>query len=285
MTGTGINRAFINEGRRLHLSHGPIDLIIEAQGDEDHVRQAYAQASARFEGLLEELVAELPALRSPTDKKHAFASPIAQRMAIATCATSSDFITPMGAVAGSVADEILHCMREDTVLTRAYVNNGGDIALCLNPGASFTAGIVADVSCPALAAKVSITAHDGIGGIATSGWRGRSHSLGIADAVTVLAKDAAHADAAATLIANEVDLPGSGSITRQPACELSPDSDLDERLVTVDVASLLHEEIEVALASGQELAREFCRNGVIDAAYLSLQGTVRTVNAPAKLAA
>ena len=38
-------------------------------------------------------------------------------------------------------------------------------------------------------------------GVATSGWRGRSHSLGIADSVTVLAATAAMADAAATVIA------------------------------------------------------------------------------------
>ena len=63
-------------------------------------------------------------------------------------------------------------------------------------------------------------------GIATSGWRGRSFSLGIADAVTVLADRAAAADAAATIIANAVDLPGHPAIVRVPACELAPDSDL-----------------------------------------------------------
>ena len=31
-------------------------------------------------------------------------------------------------------------------------------------------------------------------GVATSGWRGRSHSLGIADSVTVVARNAAAAD-------------------------------------------------------------------------------------------
>ena len=41
------------------------------------------------------------------------------------------FITPMAAVAGAVADEILQAMRRAAPLARAYVNNGGDIALHL----------------------------------------------------------------------------------------------------------------------------------------------------------
>ena len=60
-------------------------------------------------------------------------------------------------------------------------------------------------------------------GIATSGWRGRSFSLGIADAVTVLAATAAEADAAATVIANAVDLPGHPAIdTRAGAASSRP---------------------------------------------------------------
>ena len=75
-------------------------------------------------------------------------------------------------------------------------------------------------------------------GVATSGWRGRSFSLGIADAVTVFAGTAAVADAAATLIANAVDLPGHPAFARAPARRCDPQSDLGERLVTVDVGPL-----------------------------------------------
>ena len=75
-------------------------------------------------------------------------------------------------------------------------------------------------------------------GIATSGWRGRSFSLGIADAVTVLADRAAMADAAATIIANAVDLPGHPGVVRVPARDLAPDSDLGDRLVTQGVGEL-----------------------------------------------
>ena len=41
------------------------------------------------------------------------------------------FITPMAAVAGAVAEEVLGAMMRAAELERAYVNNGGDIALHL----------------------------------------------------------------------------------------------------------------------------------------------------------
>ena len=43
---------------RLHLNHGPIDLIVEAFGARGDVQTAYGRASDRFATILEELVAE-----------------------------------------------------------------------------------------------------------------------------------------------------------------------------------------------------------------------------------
>ncbi|WP_245584721.1 hypothetical protein [Salipiger mucosus] len=113
--------------------------------------------------------------------------------------------------------------------------------------------------------------------MATSGRHGRSHSLGIADAVTVLARDAARADAAATLIANAVDLPGHPSVTRVPAEELSPDSDLGPRLVTTDLGPLTASEIDRALAAGLSLAEDYRARGLIHAACLALSGERRMI--------
>ena len=84
-----------------------------------------------------------------------------------------------------------------------------------------------------------IDADDPSRGVATSGRHGRSFSLGIADAVTVLARTASQADAAATIIANAVDLPGHPAIVRCPACDLQPDSDLGARLVTREVGAVV----------------------------------------------
>lgn len=261
--------------RRLHLSQGPIDLVIEAVGDEQEVARAYAQAHEAFEMVLEELARELPLLRSSNA-----ACPrgrVARLMHAATAPYRPEFITPMAAVAGSVADHILARLVEGRTLARAYVNNGGDIALHLCEGI-FRIGICDDPVTGAAGGVVLLNANDEIGGIATSGWRGRSHSLGIADAVTVVARSAAEADAAATMIANQVDLPGSPRIERTPAHDLAPDSDLGGRLVTTGVGDLTRSEIATALANGETAARSYLERGLLSAAYLGLAGERRTVS-------
>ena len=59
----GPQAGLLADGRRLHLNHGPIDLIVEAFGASEEVQLAYAQASVRFQTILAELVEELPDLR------------------------------------------------------------------------------------------------------------------------------------------------------------------------------------------------------------------------------
>jgi hypothetical protein len=125
---------------------------------------------------------------------------------------------------------------------------------------------------PSLYGTTTVGFKDSIRGIATSGWRGRSFSLGIADAVTVLSDTAAMADAAATIIANAVDLPGHPNIERIPACELAPDSDLGERLVTQSVGVLCRDEIHDALSAGVRVAHSLRAEGLIRSAALNLQG-------------
>jgi ApbE superfamily uncharacterized protein (UPF0280 family) len=120
-----------------------------------------------------------------------------------------------------------------------------------------------------------IASAEPVRGIATSGWRGRSFSLGIADAVTVLADGAGAADAAATLIANAVDLPGHPNIIRVPAHALAPDSDLVGRLVTQHVGDLSDNEVSVALEAGTLFAESLVSKGLIHSAALCLQGATR----------
>ena len=189
------------------------------------------------------------------------------------------FITPMAAVAGAVAEEILDAMTGAADLDRAYVNNGGDIALHLAPATSFRIGMVGRLDRPDLFGNVELAATDPVRGIATSGCRGRSFSLGIADAVTVLAGTAAAADAAATIIANAVDLPGHPDIVRVPASTLQPDSDLGERLVTRFVAPLSRREIGTALHAGSVCGEDLLRRGLILGAALHLGGITQVVGA------
>ncbi len=285
---SGLERAEarrLPDGRRLHLHDGPIDLIVEAVGASGAVEAAYRAAATRFCFVLDELCAELPALRSPASARpRVFASPVARRMEEAVAAHASEaFITPMAAVAGSVADEILAAMRAaaDAGLTRLAVNNGGDIALWLAPGEATTVGLVDRPDRPSLFARARLAAGDGIGGIATSGAPGRSFSLGVADAVTILARTAAEADAAATMVANAVDLPGDPRIGRRPARSVQPDSDLGDRLVTCSVGPLDAVSIAAALERGLAVAARLVGRGSIAAAALHLQGETRVVGAAA----
>ncbi len=266
--------ALLPDGKRLHLQDGPIDLIVEAGGWDADVRAAYDAAALRFTGLLDELCDELVELRNAADPVHCgLQGVVARRMHAAVAPFTRDcFITPMAAVAGSVAEEILGAMLAAAPLDRAYVNNGGDISLHLTSGEQFTVGVVDRPDRHGLMRPMTVLADSPIRGVATSGRHGRSFSLGIADAVTVLARTASQADAAATIIANAVDLPGHPVIARVPANELQPDSDLGARLVTRDVGKLSDREIEDALEFGAVRARELLVAGLIEGAALRLVG-------------
>jgi len=262
--------AHLSDGR-LHLQHGPIDLVIEAFGVALEVETAYAQAFARFDDVLATLVGELPVLRRPVGAAHPLLQgPVAWRMARAVWPHRAIHITPMAAVAGAVADEILAAMIAGRALDKAYVNNGGDIAFHLAPGHELRAGIFVD----ALDGVAHLHHASPVRGIATSGWGGRSFSRGIADAVTVLARDAAAADAAATIVANAVDA-DHPLIVRQAANSLDPDSDLGALPVTVAVGTLPAAVVDTALERGAAEARRLQRAGLIEAAALSLQGRWR----------
>jgi len=93
-----------------------------------------------------------------------------------------------------------------------------------------------------------------------------------------VAADGAAADAAATLVANRVDV-ASPAVARRPANELKDDTDLGARLVTVAVGALSRAEVEQALAAGAAFAEQLRQEGLIAAAALSLQGESRVVRA------
>ena len=139
-------------GQRLHLQHGPIDLIIGADGAADKVGAAFAAAANCFAELLSQLVSELTHLRQPAGlDMPALKGPVAARMQAGVNQFLSGpapvpFITPMAAVAGAVADHVLAAMTAAAGpgLPRAYVNNGGDIALTLGPEACFEIGVADD---------------------------------------------------------------------------------------------------------------------------------------------
>lgn len=262
------------DGDRLHLQHGPIDVVLRAWGATAAVRDAYDAVVTRFGTILPELAGELGELRKPMSERPQVTGPVALRMLTACRPHAGLFVTPMAAVAGAVADELMECMVEAAPLDRAFVNDGGDIAIHLTEGETMEIAVAADFSggpIPAVNGRITLKDTDGIGGIATSGAQGRSFSLGIADSVTVLARDAATADVAATLIANAVNI-DDPLVRRSPASALDPDSDLGDQLVTTAVGALERSQITAALAAGHERAEQFRRRGLIRDAALVLKG-------------
>lgn len=279
--------AFLRDRQRLHLQDGPIDLILEGFGGRAEVNRCYTAAVKRFRTVLDELCFELPLLRTRAGRH----SPMpqgttARRMARAVAPYAERmFITPMAAVAGAVAEEILEAMTSAARLHKAYVNDGGDIALHLASGEQFAVGMIDRPDRPSLFGTAILRSDEPVRGIATSGWRGRSFSLGIADAVTVLADRASAADAAATIIANAVNLPEHPKVHRLPARSLDPDSDLGDFLVTRSVGGLSSADIEHALNEGVGVAERLRFEGLIHSAALHLQGETRIVTVSQTLAA
>jgi len=280
-------RSALGEGR-WHFNHGPIDIVAEAHGDPYAVAAAHDAAWARFVHVLDELVRELPLLRLPVTDRMRPRNVVARRMWDACAAFSPMFITPMAAVAGSVAQELI-AFYERPGIERAWINNGGDIALHLAPGQSARVGVYADLARFDLRSHMAgeggllttdgqfeLRAEQPVRGVATSGWRGRSFSLGIADSVTVLAATAAQADAAATVIANAVDV-DDAAIARRPASECKDDSDLGDTLVTVDVPALAPAQVRSALDTGAVCAKVLQKGGLVWAALLVCQGQWRLV--------
>ena len=255
---------FIKEEKnRLFLQHGPINIVLEAFGDNQNL--AYSNVKKYFETILDDLVKDLTLLKKEVVLNRKFNNKISQSMQDATEKFAPTFITPMASVAGSIADNILKVLVKNTNLQKAYVNNGGDVAFHLSENQIMKSSLAA---IPNMIAEIKYK--DRSRGIATSGWRGKSFSRGIADSVTVLAENAAIADAAATMICNTVDIHNNPKIKKKPANNLYEDSDLKNLSITVEVGELTKVEIKEAIKNGYETAMQYVEKNLINTALIQL---------------
>ncbi len=261
---------------RLHLQHGPIDLVIDVHGAYRERELAFQQATAAFNDVLTGLVSDLDVLCQPISdvQTKPVCSSISVNLIQSAMQFQNKFVTPMAGVAGGVANYVLTALTHGRTLDRAWVNNGGDIALHLAQKQSVTVGVCENPHSVHMRTTTTLTHDSPVRGVATSGWRGRSLSFGIADAVTVLATDAITADIAATLIANEVRFNNVHTAVQQvPAIDHVDNSDLGERLVTVAVDSLSESDKSLALMGGKRYAEQLVSVGTIQAAYIALQNS------------
>ena len=149
---------------------------------------------------------------------------LAQRMVESVRAIGDMDLTPMAAVAGTIADAVADWLF-GRGLTKVMVDNGGDIAIRLAAGETATVGIRPQINRFDISHIARLDDRRSSWGVTTSGLGGRSFTRGIASAVTVLAASASVADAAATAIANACFVKDK-NIRQAPAEQIDPNTDL-----------------------------------------------------------
>ncbi len=258
---------------------GPATLVVSGQKDGRPVTLDRTAVETYVGRILCDIRENLPVLKQKAARitKAEWLSEAAQRMIRAVKAIDETTLTPMAAVAGTVADLV----KEHLVGTHEFdflsVNNGGDISVFNRPGRMMGIGI-GDINRNVATPYVLKIAGGGSFGLASSGFGGRSFTLGLADVVTVIAGTAALADAAATFIGNmtTADAPG---IVRRKAREIDPLTDIPEEMVTVDRGDLHNGTVLAALRYGWEHAVRLKSAGVITDVLIILKGEMMsTIN-------
>ena len=258
---------------------GPMRLAIRAwQNSRPQIALCRQAAEASFAYL--EAVAKHRAVLSdfPGNIKALPENELAQRMIESVRAIGDMDLTPMAAVAGTIADAVADWLF-GRGLTKVVVDNGGDIAIRLAAGETATVGIRPRIDCLDISHIADLNDRRSSWGVTTSGRGGRSFTRGIASAVTVIAESASIADAAATAIANAcfvedssiVQMKAEAPAQKQIIEQMDPNTDLKGLAVTIDVGPLsIAKKIE-AVQTALSKADTFCRKECIVGALIVLE--------------
>lgn len=265
--------------RAVLLDYGPMHIVIQVL-EKGKPLVDLAQNGGKYgKEIFRPLVSSLPFLKKKmVDVDQTRNYPIvARRMIESTKRIGDSDLTPMCAVAGTIADEIanfIFCRGG----TKVIVENGGDIAIRLKKDDTTKVGLKTRIDDEQPSFVVAVNANMGIGGIATSGLGGRSFTKGIASAVTVLAETSSLADAAATAIANATNI-YDPCIERSLAEKIYADTDIQGEWVTIKVGDLSDKKIRAALNQGIEKAYKLSDNKIIMGAVITVKGkTLMTKN-------
>ena len=197
---------------------------------------------------------------------------VVNKMIIASQSLNDPSLTPLAAVAGATSDMVADYVARAGA-TKIIVDNGGDIAIRLREGETATVGLRLNLMSPDYKYLALI---DRDCGICTSGIGGRSFTLGVADGVTVVAHQAAIADAAATFLGNKT-VVTSPKVKRVLAESVYPDTDLVGVEVTHSVGALSDEEIDTAMNMGKAEALRLTESSLIYGAVISVKDHVDTI--------
>lgn len=194
---------------------------------------------------------------------------IPMAMVKSVMATGEKDLTPMAAVAGSIADSVADRLFYQG-MTRVIVNNGGDIAIRLDKDETVRVGIRTDVRIEKTSHLVELSSHNSSWGVNTSGLGGRSLTRGIASAVTAFAGTSSLADAAATSIANACYVEDD-SIIQTMAEKIDPLTDIRGIPVTIKVGQLKKESITRAVKKALNRAHDYMESGIIKGALIAVE--------------
>lgn len=259
----------------VRVEYGPVSMTIRAEaGGAPCTRAAVAGAEAAVANL-NALARFRPVAKRPivaVEEKEAYPE-VLRRMIRAARLTGAEDVTPMVAVAGAMAEMVAEAAVAAGART-VIVDNGGDIALVVEPGRTVRVGVAQDVTSKKVRLVVPVQATEGIGGICTSGLGGRSFTKGVATAAVAVGRSAAVADACATLLANST-LVDDPAVEQALAETIDPDTDIAGHLVTVRVGELPPQAVAVALEQGLRQGREFMARGLLVGVIVVVQGQIR----------
>lgn len=260
----------LKEGMAL-VDSGPLHATIMVSKRGHPLSEAAMEGGRYALKILEQLAVFLPVIRrkSLTLRLESGYPEVVKEMILATRAVNDPDFTPLAAVAGTTADMVADYLLK-TGATKIVVNNGGDISIRLREGEEIKAGLCLDLAKGEIDYALPV---ENDCGICTSGIGGRSFTLGIANAVIVLAERASVADAAATYLGNKTTL-DSPNVERDWAEKIYPDTDIPEKKVVVSVGTLSEAEIQRALESGQKEALWLINSGIIRGAVISVKDSV-----------
>lgn len=194
---------------------------------------------------------------------------IVNEMIVAAQVIDDPDFTPLVAVAGATSDLVADYLTKSKA-TKIIVDNGGDIAVRVRGGEEVGVGLCLDFTKKEIDYSLPVK---GNYGICTSGIGGRSFTLGVANAVVVLADRASVADAVATYLGNKTNV-DSYKVKREWSEEMYPDTDIPGKKVTISVGDLSDAEIQLALENGQREALQLIDRGVIHGAAISVKNNI-----------
>jgi hypothetical protein len=248
--------------------NGPMRIIIQAW-DHKHPQARLAFKAAEFAfTCLEQVAAHHEILKHVHCHLPDELPPIPRVMVESVMATRERDLTPMAAVAGSIADAVADWLF-NRGMSRVIVNNGGDIAIRLAENETARVGIRPHIQHAYVSHVVELSSCHPSWGVNTSGLGGRSLTRGIASAVTSFAKTSALADATATAIANACFV-RDDAIVQAMAQTIDPYTDIPGVPVTVKVGHLKTNRITQAMEKALNKAEHYIELGLIQGALISM---------------